>query len=481
MFQDPTAIATPGGTGIAGWRVSGSGGSSSSPASALLVAGPTSGEAGAASEPFIVSANGSLLGSVTITPSAGGGAGSFSPPSQVITSGQVAQFVFTPAAVGSYTVSFTNSAALANPAPLAYASVSPAPPPLDIENNWLIDVSPTRPWLAQQGSVPANCLLPTNKAGQENKYQLQYERADPVESWIKAEAKTQPTTDSTWVAHGSAWLSRVADPVVPTRMAFKHLVNKTAANWSSYPTERMRAQITGSGETRYEPWGYEQWAVTAVLIPAAWSQIGPKGANEWQVIFEWHDAPGGLTKNPPFAIEWISGVGNADANKFGFGVKRYSGNWPTERTAGLVAQVVSAEIPAQVDAWTYFMFRFNPGCGFTCPVDGQIYGPVGEANRTAFIKCYVAHGESGVPQLVSDYQGFWGSPIDPSKPIEQKRDRSGKFHNGIYTKTDFNRAAATDDRIMHSLGWTVWRATDIPAGVSAAQMLAAFKALRGLT
>lgn len=475
MFEDPTAVKVAGGTGKTGWRVTGGGGSSSATATALLATGPTTGEAGVASDPFVVSANGSLAGAVTVTPSAvGGSGGTFSPPSQTITSGQAAQFTFTPNSVANYTISFTNSATLANPAPLSYASVSPAPPPIDIEQNWLVDVSPLRAWLSSQGVIPANCLLPTNKAGRSNKVRLQYEKCRDT-SIASADAATGTTTASTWDGNGGTWLSRVVDPVNAARTVFKTRVNKAVANWVN-SADRFRAEAMSTGNDRYEPWGGVQWCVGAIYLPAIWHQLEASSGNEWAIVMQWHDASGGLSGNPPIAVEWRSGAGVAANSRFRLNVRKYNNpNWPANQAPKITSQVVTQDFQGLTDDWVYLIWHMCTGNGYTDPVDGQIYGPVG-AQRTAFVRLYAAFGEAGVPQIITDYQGFWGSPFPSSMALADK-SYSGYWKTGLYSKTNFT-AATTDNRETWNKGFTQWRAADIPSNVSAAQMLAAFKGLR---
>ena len=130
---------------------------------------------------------------------------------------------------------------------------------------------------------------------------------------------------------------------------------------------------------------------------------------------------------------------------------------------------------ASADAVKADLAEISTGNGYTDPVDGQIYGPVG-AQRTAFVRLYAAFGEAGVPQIITDYQGFWGSPFPSSMALADK-SYSGYWKTGLYSKTNFT-AATTDNRETWNKGFTQWRAADIPSNVSAAQMLAAFKGLR---
>ena len=65
------------------------------------------------------------LGTVTATPSDGGGGGAFSPPSVALTTGlPSATFTYTPASYGAKTISVVNSGSLVNPANLTFTCVA---------------------------------------------------------------------------------------------------------------------------------------------------------------------------------------------------------------------------------------------------------------------------------------------------------------------------------------------------------------------
>lgn len=474
MFQDPTAVQVSGGTGIVGWSVSGSSGPSSSPATALLASGPSAGQVDVASAPFLVGVNGSLSGTVTITPAVSGGTGTFAPTSQAITNGQQASFTFTPSSTGTLSVSFSNNGDLTNPGVLPYESSEGSPSAPDL-SAWLVDSNPIRPWLADQGQIPAGVLLPTNKVGQENLVQGQYEKCgDPGVTTVEVE--TAATSATTIDANGGTWLSRVVDPQVGTRVAFKALINKTVANWTD-PTHKVRAEMGSTGQARYEPWGQEQWCIGAIRLGAEWHNLEAKSGNEWAVLMQFHDAGGGLTANPPLAVEWSSGAGNPSASRLVLQIRQYDNpGWPADQTRGLNALRVQYPFATATDDWMYLIWHYCFGNGYTCPVDGEIYGPVGAA-RTAFVKFYAALGEAAAPELVYDYQGFWGSPFPSSMALADKLKSGYWKAGGIYSKTNFT-AATGDNRIVHNLGFRQWRVPDLPVGVTAADVLAAFKASR---
>ena len=103
-------------------------------ATATTLSGPSSGTTGVASSNFTVGADGTITGTVTITPSDGGDGGTFAPTSVAISSGTpTATFTYTPASVGVKTISISDDGGLTDAAPLSYtsnAAASSYAPPL---------------------------------------------------------------------------------------------------------------------------------------------------------------------------------------------------------------------------------------------------------------------------------------------------------------------------------------------------------------
>lgn len=94
-------------------------------ATAISVSGPATGTAGAASTNFTVSANGTITGTVVVTPSATGC--TFSPATVSISSGSpTATFTCTAATAGAKTISFTNNGGLTNQGNLTYTASAAA-------------------------------------------------------------------------------------------------------------------------------------------------------------------------------------------------------------------------------------------------------------------------------------------------------------------------------------------------------------------
>lgn len=110
------------------------------PATAITLTAPSpaSGYAGAPSSNWTVGANGSLSGSITVTPSDGGAGGAFSPTSVSISAGAPsATFTYTPGITRNtpVTITVTNTGGLTNPSGILYTvnlptiSISPAATP----------------------------------------------------------------------------------------------------------------------------------------------------------------------------------------------------------------------------------------------------------------------------------------------------------------------------------------------------------------
>lgn len=92
-----------------------------------FLGGPAQGPVSLASANFTVQYFGNLVSSVTVTPSDGGGGGTFSPTTITLASGTfnpTGNFTYTPASTGSKTISVTNSGTLTNPASQTFTSVT---------------------------------------------------------------------------------------------------------------------------------------------------------------------------------------------------------------------------------------------------------------------------------------------------------------------------------------------------------------------
>ena len=98
-----------------------------SAATAVTLAGPSGGVNLAASTNFTVGTNGVITGSLVVTPSSGGGGGTFTPTSVTLTSGSpTGAFTYTPSSTGAKSITVTNGGGLTNPAAITY-TVTAAP------------------------------------------------------------------------------------------------------------------------------------------------------------------------------------------------------------------------------------------------------------------------------------------------------------------------------------------------------------------
>lgn len=92
-------------------------------ATATTLTGPASGTTGVASTNFTVGANGTITGTVTVTPGDAANGGTFTPTTVAISSGTpTATFTYTPASTGVKTISITDDGGLTDATPLSYTS-----------------------------------------------------------------------------------------------------------------------------------------------------------------------------------------------------------------------------------------------------------------------------------------------------------------------------------------------------------------------
>lgn len=100
-------------------------------ATAITASGPspTSGNVGAASNNITIGANGVITGAVVVTPSDGGGGGSFTPSTASISAGTpTATMTYTPGTNGTKTLSFTNNGSLTPPSTISYTATAVGTP-----------------------------------------------------------------------------------------------------------------------------------------------------------------------------------------------------------------------------------------------------------------------------------------------------------------------------------------------------------------
>ena len=94
-----------------------------SAATATTLSGPSSGTTGVASTNFTVGANGTITGTVTVTPGDAANGGTFTPTTVAISSGTpTATFTYTPASTGVKTISISDDGGLTDATSISYTS-----------------------------------------------------------------------------------------------------------------------------------------------------------------------------------------------------------------------------------------------------------------------------------------------------------------------------------------------------------------------
>lgn len=115
MVKSARSITLP---TIGPWEYSAGGG-----ATATTLSGPSSGTTGVASTNFTVGANGTITGTVTVTPADAGAGGTFTPTTRAISSGTpTGTFTYTPASTGVKTISISDDGGLTDATSLSYTS-----------------------------------------------------------------------------------------------------------------------------------------------------------------------------------------------------------------------------------------------------------------------------------------------------------------------------------------------------------------------
>ena len=94
-------------------------------ATATTLTGPTTGVSGTASTAFTVGANGTITGTVVVTPSDAANGGTFSPTTVSISAGTpTGTFTYTPASTGAKTISIADNGGLTDATPLTYTATA---------------------------------------------------------------------------------------------------------------------------------------------------------------------------------------------------------------------------------------------------------------------------------------------------------------------------------------------------------------------
>lgn len=324
----------------------------------------------------------------------------------------------------------------------------PGPQPASAPVAWLVDINPKRPFDQSQGVIPAGN---GPKSGEPNLVAAQCEAtvgadgADQDVAQIKLGAPS-PKVSADAIEHtpGVAWVSRIRESSGPV---YEHRLNKLAAAYQP-GGDSIRAELGGIGNTRFSPWGTPEICVGAVWLPEDWADPAQVSSGEWNVVFQWHDAAGGLTHNPPAAVYLRAG----ENPKFAFTLRKYrDGLAPPEQGNQPVA---SESFPATVGKWHYFVAHYSADAG------GDFSGAT-----PGFFDFWHSEGDGPLEQIVK-YKGLWGSPNPRTK------EEPGYWKTGLYAATKF---AGSDNRVVRTKGFRQYAGQ---RGLTPTQALADFKASR---
>lgn len=106
----------------------------------IIMTGPTTGSVASPSTNFTLSTNGTITGSIVITPNDASAGGTFNPTTVTLTSSTTTgTFTYTAASIGNKTVSVTNSTGLINPTPITYNATAQIFPPTGTITSIVVD------------------------------------------------------------------------------------------------------------------------------------------------------------------------------------------------------------------------------------------------------------------------------------------------------------------------------------------------------
>lgn len=513
MFQDPTSTAVGGGTGITGWRTNGTD-QAPSPASALLVAGPTQGDVNVAAEPFLVTANGILAAFVTVTPSAAGGTVSWSPTSAVLTSGGSVSFVPTPSTIG--TLTFTFSASGLSSAIAVYESESPTLV-VDLDTTWMINIDPATAFEGSHGTIPAGVVAHDatpdpnyspallSKVGVTNRprttitlgdgggdltYNLDQDHGADSTTTTILPCNLDPTYPM---------LSRVADPDNGAKWSFRHEGDKTRMGWTSGNKWRIFLQPTLEAQ-RSDDWGCEHWLAFGFRLDADWADAsrGP-----YHHLIDIHCQNNGLMGGSDFDLDIQPGGGAADGIQFQFTVKRYKlSTWPQNqdlknKTNHEFTTTMAGGFQTLTRYWGVLHWKtgngfpdypgYDPAVGG--PTGSPVWGTYGSTDpNDPFVELFIAEGNNDPFKLFrwdNDFavangiaNGFWGAPVPTTSSAAVKKYQP-YVQLGLYTSSRFEPTAQIGNvQGLYTKGYVQWRAKDVP-GINEVNVLNWFRTARG--
>jgi hypothetical protein len=320
---------------------------------------------------------------------------------------------------------------------------------------WLVDANPARQFGADQGAIPFGN---GQKSGKPNlivsqcEAQFEADGSDGRIAQIKLwEPSDKVSADAVMHTPGAPWVARVADPAGSGSMVYRHRLSRDAVRYdASKKADSFRAEVGGSGDFRYEPWGTEEMCFGGVFLPDYWATDAVSSPGEWHVVFQWHDAEGGLTGNPPFAVYLRAGL----VPKFNAVLRKYKSSLspPARGNEG----AASSGIGAKTGVWHWFGAHYASDAG-----EGY------RGAKPGMFSLYHAEGDGRLDKMF-DYTGRWGSP-NPSRAHGWK---PGFWKSGLYCASKF---AGRDDREVYTRGFRQYVVRD---GLTVAEAFADFKASR---
>lgn len=494
MFQDSTNTVSSGGTGITGWRTNpdNAGPIVVPTADLTLISPPSSGNINEASDPAVVSTDGDTLGDVIVTPTLvsapPGGSVIFSPTSFIINSTSIPfnDFTITANVEGAYSIGISNNRGLDNPDPFTYAAQDPYVPP-ELDNNWIVDLHPLRPFGSSQGTVPAGS---EDHAGESNTFNAQTEVAGTnVASVGLSNAGSSPagTLDSDSLTRNSyEWIRRIEDPSNTARNCYVFRLDKTATDWEAHKGEAIRSQIPMTGNPRRtRPWGARTWFVTAVKIPSALRSVTNPG---FICLMDLHTSQNDLGSGGDMVGLYFNPGGAIPENSsLRVTISTWSdSDWPNtsggkEGPKHNITLFAGGSTPANqvpVDEWIYFAMDTRLWHGFDDPSDDPVATPTGPF----YVKPYIAVGDSGPVVAKTPYTGTWGYPYGVN---------SAGWDRPYYCKVELysnpKNGSNWTQMEIYNLGMREWLYSDIEAenpgieDISAQDIIRNFRESREVT
>lgn len=471
-------------------------------ANALLIAGPATGDESVESEPFIVSVDGALSGSVTVSLAWTGVANTPSALSVVLSPAAPTASVTTiPSATGTLTLTATAAGFASDSATYV---VSVAAPTVDL-NAWSYKIDPELPFESSWGNNPdGNPVKP--------RLLVEFE-SDPVLTTIFTVALDDTTSKydgsaaqfgitltPTEVQKGNVtptfpMVARIADPAGGGFTVFKHRCSKDEHPYISPVTgapEKWRNALTLThAVTPYHPWGTVLWHVLAFYFDADMLSKSTADANQWDLMASLNTGASALNKVTGFNLQLIAGNGDPNAAWLKYQIESYANpNWLAGdyalNNAYTIKERVGPFVQPRVDEWIYIILQTRLGCGYVksaaepLPVYGSV-GPFAGGTGTGteyFVRMWHAFGSGSPIASIVPFYGYWGSPHDPLHSASEEN----ALVNGVLTNTRDQKwgdvglygrlgRADTENTRIHR-GCKVWEHQD---GMDPIKVLTAFR------